>query len=93
MHTVEQKVHGTTKKGSLEYRSKTPGGAGYTRQTHEPHKHLHPPTHAPDHTRTPERTRRHKPPLTTHPIKRGVVVTDIRTLGLIPILFFCVSTV
>jgi len=68
---LEQKVHGTTKKGSLEYRSKTPGGAGYTRQTHEPHKHLHPPTHAPDHTRTPERTRRHKPPLTTHPIKRG----------------------
>jgi len=40
MHTVEQKNHGTTKKGSLEYRSKTPGGAGYTRQTHEPHKHL-----------------------------------------------------
>jgi hypothetical protein len=39
-HGCEQKVHGTTKKWSPEYRSKTPGGAGYTRQTHEPHKHL-----------------------------------------------------
>ena len=38
--------------------------------------HAQPPTnattqHAPDHTRTLGRTRRHKPPHPTHPIKRG----------------------
>ena len=59
------------KNGSL---SKTPGGAGHTRQTHEPHKHLITnPTHRLTRQTTPEpeRTRRHKPPHTTHPIKRG----------------------
>ena len=59
------------KNGSL---SKTPGGAGHTRQTHEPHKHLKTnPTHRLTRQTTPEpeRTRRHKPPHTTHPIKRG----------------------
>jgi len=95
-HGCEQKVHGTTKKGSLEYRSKTPGGAGYTRQTHEPHKHLKTnPTLRLTRQTTPEpRNARvatnHRSPLTR---SSAVVVTDIRTLGLIPILFFCVSTV
>jgi hypothetical protein len=94
MHTVEQKVHGTNKKGSLEYRSKTPGGAGYTRQTHEPHKHLktNPTLRLTRLQTTPEpRNARvatnHRSPLTR---SSALVVTDIRTLAL---LLLCVNRV
>jgi hypothetical protein len=77
MHTVEQKVGKSpwNNKRVPRVPFKNTGGSRIhetdTRTSQTPQNQPHPPTHAPDHTRTPERTRRHKPPLTTHPIKRG----------------------
>jgi hypothetical protein len=59
-----------------------------TNQTEPPQNQPHPPTHAPDHTRTPgprslARVGRRQLQLatnqTTHPIKRGLVVTEMAT--------------
>jgi hypothetical protein len=63
-------------RGSRDTVKRHRGEPGHTNRT--PSKPTHPPTRAPDHTRTPGRTRRHKPHRTPHHASSAVVVTEMQ---------------